>query len=412
MRTTRIRTSAGNLAALAGCMALAMTGFVLVLVLFARRFESFGDGVEALAVSASAYALTSAFASPFIGRLADRFGRRPIILISLTGYVLVFCGYLMAASTLPLIILRALAGVFSAGLIPAMMSSVGDLAAENQRARWIGIVNGSASVGWVIGPYFGGLLYDQFGYFLPFAVSVLLAAGALILAIFLIPESRAQPAGRPQPALARDRNSPSWLLRPVMIIILLIAFGSVFAYAFIEPQMMFYAYDDLKWSSAQLGLAMSMFGLTVMVGELGLGQLSDRLGRKPVLLVGLVLFSAQFVGLILFREFAWIALSFTLAGLGNALFDTSLCALILDVSPAGHTASLMGMRTTAASLGSLLGPGLVVLVAPLTSPQVVFLTAAVLVAVLVFVCGLALHPPARLEKSSSFSSAAVEQQGG
>lgn len=141
-----------------------------------------------------------------------------------------------------------------------------------------------------------------------------------------------------------------------MIIILLIAFGSVFAYAFIEPQMMFYAYDDLKWSSAELGLAMSMFGLTVMAGELGLGQLSDRLGRKPVLLVGLVLFSAQFVGLILFREFTWIALSFTLAGLGNALYDTSLCALILDVSPSGHTASLMGMRTTAASLGNLLGP--------------------------------------------------------
>lgn len=408
MKTPITRSSTATLTSLAGCMALAMTGFVMVLVLFARRFEDFGDGVEALAFSASAYALTTAFASPFIGRLADRFGRRPIILISLAGYVLVFSGYLSAASTLPLILLRALAGIFSAGLIPAMMSSVGDLAVENQRARWVGILNGSASVGWVIGPYFGGLLYDMYGYFLPFAVSVLLAAGALILAVFLIPESRARHAGLPHRAIIRSRTMLSVLFRPVMIILLFIAFGTVFAYAFIEPQMMFYVYDNLGWSSAQLGLAMSMFGLTVMAGELGLGQLSDRLGRKPVLMVGLVLFSAQFMGLILFREFAWITLSFTLAGLGNALYDTALCAWILDVSPTGHAASLMGMRTTAASLGSLLGPVLVVLLAPLTSPQVVFLIAAILVALLVLVAVLTLHPPVSVEKTSPFFNAAVE----
>ena len=89
---------------MAVCMALQMTGFVMILPLFARRFETFGTGVEALGVSAMAFALTSTIAAPLMGMLADRFGRRPIILVSLAAYVLAFTGYLFAASALFLIL--------------------------------------------------------------------------------------------------------------------------------------------------------------------------------------------------------------------------------------------------------------------------------------------------------------------
>src|SRR5512136_2167417 len=99
-------------------MALQMSGLVLILPLFARRFESFGAGARALAASAVVYALTSTFVAPFIGTLADRFGRRPIILFALACSVLAFCGYLLAASTWQLIASRGLAGVAVAGLLP------------------------------------------------------------------------------------------------------------------------------------------------------------------------------------------------------------------------------------------------------------------------------------------------------
>ena len=134
-----------------------------------------------------------------------------------------------------------------------------------------------------------------------------------------------------------------------------------------------------------------------MIGEFTLGQLSDRLGRKPVLVLGLALLSAQFVGLFTFRDATWIVVSFILAGLGNALYDPALCALILDITPAEHKAGMMGLKGTAGSLGNMLGPGLVVLFTPFTSPQVVFLMAAVLVVMLALACGLALHIPQNIE---------------
>jgi MFS family permease len=373
-------------------MALQMTGFVVILPLFARRFESFGAGVEALGISSMAYALTSTVAAPFIGMLADRIGRRPIILFSLTAYIVAFSGYLFATSALLLILLRGLAGVFTAGLIPAITGSVGDLALEDRRAQWIGIVNGGASVGWIAGPILGGLLYDRFGYVVPFAVAIMMAFGALLLAMFLIPETyRNTRLDLPYPSWTRGLQALS--SPTTFFLLMLISFGVMFAWAFIEPQFMFYVYDDLGWTSSQLGLAMSTYGVALMFGEFALGQLSDRWGRKPVVVLGLVLFSAQFVGLAVFHNVTWIVVSFILAGLGNALYDPALSAYILDITPPEYKARSMGLKSTVGSLGSLLGPASVVLISPFAAPQVVFLISAGLVFVLTFISGLALHTP-------------------
>ncbi len=377
------------LAALALCMALQMTGAVMILPLFARRFESFGAGVAALGMSAMAFALAGVVAAPVIGLLADRFGRRPVILLSLAAYVLAFGGYLGATSAGLLILLRGLAGGLTAGLVPTMTSVVGDVAAEQRRAQWIGIVNGGASIGWIAGPVLGGLLYDRYGYGVAVGAAMAMAGAALLLALVLIPETgrRGADARRPRAVGGGWQGLRGGRLGWLM----LISFGVMFAWAFIEPQFMFYAYDALAWSSSQLGLVMSAYGLACAFGEFTLGRLSDRLGRQPVLALGLALFSAQFIGLVMFHDAAWIVASFVVAGLGNALYDPALSAAILDITPRDQTARMMGLKATAGSLGSMLGPGLVVLVAPLVGPQVVFLIAAVLSWMLALTSGPALR---------------------
>ena len=410
MNTQSTRQSSKILVALALCMALQMTGFVMILPLFARRFESFGAGVEALGISAMAYALTSTVAAPFIGMLADRFGRRPIILVSLAAYVLAFSGYLFAASAWMMILLRGLAGVFTAGLIPAITSSVADLALENRRAQWIGIVNGGASAGWIIGPLFGGLLYDRFGYVTPFATAIAMAVGALLLAVFLIPETYTHSAHPSHLRMAWMHDIKAFASQRTFLLLMLISFGVMFAWAFIEPQFMFYAYDDLSWTSAQLGLIMSTYGVAFMYGEFALSHLSDRLGRKPVLVLGLALFSAQFVGLVVFRDATWIVVSFILAGLGNAIYDPALSAHILDITPPEYKARVMGIKSTVGSLGNLLGPALVVLFTPFMDPQVVFLISAGLVWILALTSGLGLRTPYHPEATRYKSQPAVVQR--
>jgi MFS family permease len=185
---------------------------------------------------------------------------------------------------------------------------------------------------------------------------------------------------------------------------MLITFGVMFAFAFAQPQFMFYAYDDLNWTSSQLGLVMSAYAVAFMVGAFALGLLSDRVGRKPVLVLGLALFSAQFVGLVLFHDLTWIVVSFVVAGLGNALYDPALSAAVLDISPPEQTAGIMGLKATVGSLGSMLGPASVVVLAPSASPQVGFLIATALVAVLALTSALALHLPGMYRRCPSRTS--------
>jgi DHA1 family multidrug resistance protein-like MFS transporter len=348
-------------------------------------------------------------AAPFLGTLADRFGRRPIVLVSLGAYVLAFTGYLFATSAPFFILLRALAGVFTAGLVPAVNSIVGDLAPEDRRGRWIGIVNGGASAGWIAGPLVGGLLYDHFGYVVPFSTSIAMAFGALLIALLWIPESRAPVARSLHSLVAWKSEWRAVPARPTLVLLMLITLGVMFAWAFIEPQFMFYAYDDLHWTSSQLGVVMSSYGLAFMVGELGLGQLSDRAGRRGVLVMGLALFSAQFAGLVVFHQAIWIVVSFIIAGLGNALYDPALSAFILDITPEQHRAAILGIKSTAGSLGTLLGPALLVLFTPFAGPRIIFLLAAVLVLMLALASGLLLRLPARAEMRPGYSGGAAQR---
>jgi MFS transporter, DHA1 family, multidrug resistance protein len=365
--------------ALSVCMALQMTSFVMILPLFARRFTEFGAGVEALSLSAMAYALTGTLTAPFMGDLSDRIGRRPLILGSLLVYVLAFSGYLVASSAETFILLRGLAGAFTAGLVPAVISIVADLAPTEHKAQWIGIVNGGASIGWIVGPILGGMLYDRRGYEVSLIVSISMALVAFMVAFLTTRDlQRNAHATKTHGAMkfsikAFRPSLPDSL--SIFGVLLSISFVTMFAWAFIEPRFMFFAYDDLGWNSSMLGLVMSTYGIAMMLGEFGLSQVSDRLGRKPVIMIGLLFFSAQFIGLAISRDYILIAATFVIAGLGNALFDPALNAYILDISPTEHHGRILGIKSTAGSLGSILGPALVVLFAGILSAQSIFIAA-------------------------------------
>jgi len=368
--------------ALSVCMALQMTSFVMILPLFARRFTEQGAGVEALSFSAMAYALTSTVAAPFMGALSDRFGRRPLVLISLAAYILAFIGYLFAPSAQSIIFLRGMAGAFTAGLVPAVIGIVADLTPTDRKAQWIGIVNGGASIGWIVGPVLGGTLYDHWGYEVSLIASIVMAITTFITALLILRNVREVSISKLEIFSINRRGSLLEAFRAshpdsmsTFLILLGISFTVMFAWAFIEPRFMFYAYDNLEWNSSTLGLMMSTYGIAMMLGEFTLSRLSDRIGRKPVLLIGLVMFSAQFIGLAFFRNYLLIATSFIIAGFGNALFDPALSAYFLDIAPAERHGRTLGIKSTAGSLGNILGPAMVVVFAEILSAQGIFLAA-------------------------------------
>lgn len=397
---------------LAICTALQMISYGMIFPLFARLIGDFGDGVAVLATSVMVYSLAGVIAAPFMGSLADRFGRRPVILSSFAVFAAAFTGYYLAATSLMFIVIRGLAGALTAGLGPATMGLVADIAPDDERARWIGVIGSGTAAGFIVGPVVGGLLYDKWGYGPPFIASIGLALLTLLIAFLVIPETYSSEqrlretlyqkrATRLAPETGKAASLTVSLPRPLLAFgtLLFVNLSMIFAWFFIDPQLPFYVFGELGWSTAQFGAVISCYGWATLVGSLALAQSSDRWGRKPVLIFGLILHATQYAGLLLTEVYWVIIAAFVIAGLGEALVNPAMSAAYLDITPEEHRSRAMGIKGAVGSLGSLLAPALVLAVVRHVPPQSVFLISAALIfstALLVFI---ALRLPGRAETS-------------
>lgn len=366
---------------LAASVGLMMTGYGIVMPVFAKRLGEFGSGVEALGLMTMAFAIAQFLLAPFMGTLADRFGRRPLILVALAGVVLANLAYLLVESTGAYIAVRFFQGAITAGLLPSAMGVVADIMPEQQRAQWVGILMGSYGAGFIFGPALGGFLYDHWGFAAPFSLSAGLAFLGLLSAILLVPETRSALV-RPMVTSLRSGGEPGgWLAslpRPLTILgtLLLLDFVSVFAFAFIEPQMVFYFYDNLGFTTTEFGLIVGGYGLAMVVGQTTLGRLSDRFGRRLIITLGFSLNLLFYLGMTVVEQFWPMFIVAVVAGLGGALLAPALSAFYLDLTPEAHRAKVMGLKESSAALGGVVGPLLVAVASWWLSAQGIFLTSA------------------------------------
>lgn len=393
---------------LTASVGLMMTGYGVIMPVFARRLGELGSGVEALGWMTVAFALSQFILAPFMGAMADRFGRRLLILIALGGFTVANIAFLLAQSTGTFIGIRLFEGAITAGLLPASMAVVGDLVSEKERAKWVGILMGSYSAGFIFGPTAGGFLYDHWGFTAPFAVSAGLAALGLVLALILVPDTRSETVKR-QAAERQQVSREGWLTtlpRPLYILttLLVLDFIAVFGFAFIEPRMVFYFYDDLAFTTTQFGLIVGVYGLAIVLGQFSLGQLSDRLGRRPIIALGFAVNVTFYLSLTIFNHFGLIFLAAVLAGLGNALLMPALSAYYIDLTPEAHRSRILGMKESAAALGGVVGPLVVALVNPWTTPQGVF-TIAGFVMIAATILALVILGRDRLKRDKKFTEA-------
>jgi len=289
-----------------------MISFGICTPILAKRLDELGSGVEALSFMTMALALAQFLLAPCTGRGADRFGRRPFVLLALAGLTITHLAFVPAQSVSLLIVLRFVQGAVSVGLGPAVMGMVADLVPAQRRLQWVGVVMSGYAAGFVFGPALGGLLFERWGCAVPFGVAALLTLVALLLVLLLVPETRPASIRKRVPHVHRARALPTWREGVAslpsscspMASLLLLDFVAVLGLSFVEPQMVFYLYKTLALTPAHYGFIMGSYGLALMVGQAGLGRLGERLGRKPLIALGFLLTSALPLGLLLFHQVA------------------------------------------------------------------------------------------------------------
>jgi DHA1 family tetracycline resistance protein-like MFS transporter len=357
---------------------LMMTGFGIASPVFARRLSELGAGVEVLSLMAMASALAQFLLAPCMGALSDRFGRRLSVLFALSGLAITNLAFLLVRSTWMFIVLRFLQGAFSVGMLPAVMGMVAELVPVQLRTRCVGVIMGGYAVGFTFGPIIGGLLFTWLGFTAPLGIAALLDLLALLITYVKVYETSepSVPSVRQTRGqeLVEQPNLLAFIPRPrsLFALLLLLDFIAAFGMAFIEPQMVFYLYNTLAWTTAQYGFMMGGYGVATLLGQAAIGWLGNHFDGKLLLALGFLFNSALSFGLLFFRQFSALAPFALFAGLGSAFITTRLGVSYLDMSVAHHRSVVVGIRESAISFGAVAGPLLATLAGRWLIPQGIF----------------------------------------
>jgi len=350
---------------------------------FPVRLEALGLGAETLALMEGAFGLGMFLFSTPMGTLADRIGRKPIVLISLSGFIVT--NLVLATVNIPLvfILIRFVEGVSISGLMAASMAMVGNTVPREKRGRWIGFITAAQAAGFALGPGIGGFLYQAWGFSSAFLISAAIALIASLLALVMLPETLLEHQ-REQARMSRvkkrkDEKGSNGASPPRMpgllrafLPLLIVDCGITFIYPFVLPQYPFYFAKVLGYSVAQFGVIVSVYGLALAAFPMFLGSLSEVFPKKLLIILGILLYSALNVGMLLLHQYALLIGAATVTGIGNALLIPALSTIYLGATTEQNRSQVMGIRGTAISLGILLGPLTQALASPWITPQMTF----------------------------------------
>ena len=357
------------------CVTLMQTGYGIAMPVFARRAESAGGGVALLGAMTTSFAAAQFVGAPIAGAVADRVGRRPVMLFALFSFAATNLGVAYADSPWVIVGLRALEGALTAGLLPAALAAIADVSEERERGLWLGVVNGGFGAGLVLGPAIGGLLCDRFGPVAPFTASAAFGALGLVLAALRVPETMVRPArsravSAPRTSLPRRGGT--------FLKLLALDLTASAALGFVLPQMVLYLYERLGFSTLRFGVVVGAYGAGCMAAQVLLGHASDRYGRRPVIVAGLLLYSTLFFGLRFVTEWAALVTIGLVAGVGMGLVAPAISALHIDIAAAQDRSRAIGFRESAIALGDVVGPIALVASASWLTPGQVFTAAGAL----------------------------------
>jgi MFS transporter, DHA1 family, tetracycline resistance protein len=370
---------------------LDMFALGLIMPILPKLVESFVDNDTASAARifglfGTAWALMQFFFSPILGGLSDRFGRRPVVLLSNFGLALDYVLMALAPSLSWLFVGRVISGITSASVSTAF-AYIADITPVERRAAVFGKVGAAFGAGFIIGPAVGGLLGGQDPR-LPFWVAAALSFANALYGLLILPES-----------LPRDRRSPfRWksanpigalhLLRsnPALARLSVVNFIAQLAHVVLPSTFVLYATYRYGWNAATVGLTLAMVGICAMaVQGLAIGPIVKRFGERRALLLGLgcgaigfLIFGAAPSGVLFWLGIPVMAL-WGIAGAATQALTTRL------VAP-DQQGQLQGATTSVQSVSQLLGPFLFTLTfayfigtqAPLTLPGAPFLLASLL----------------------------------
>ncbi len=302
------------------------------------------------------FAIMQFLFGPTVGNLSDRYGRRPVLLISL--FIMAVDYAVMAlADTMWLLLLGRIVGGITAATHSTAAAFIADISSDEERSQNFGLVSAAFGVGFVLGPVIGGLL-ASFGPRAPFIAAAILAASNFVFGYFVFPETvtdkirrpfdwkRANPFG----ALMNIGRLPG--IKPLLVVYFLyqVAF-------YVYPAIWsYFTQERFGWSPAMVGWSLAVFGISMAISQgLLIRKIIPWIGERKTVILGFALDIVVFFFTAILTN-GWIVLGLTpLSALGG-MATPAMQGLMSRAAGADQQGELQGLLTSIGALGMILSP--------------------------------------------------------
>lgn len=356
--------------------ALSYGTIIPLLYPYATRF---GFDPLGLSILFASFSIAQLIATPIIGRLSDKYGRKPLLLICLFGTAVSQALFALAGGPLMLIFARVLDGI-TGGNMSVAQAVIADTTQGNERAKGFGMLMATFGIGFLIGPAIGGLL-SQIHPTAPFWFSAALALAGTVLGVIIMEETlpKTTPAQQAKQTLGLDpKTLVTALFMPAVGVIILMTFLTAIAQNVFIIGIQSAMVDLLKMNELQSGLVFTLFGLiSIVMQTQGIKWLFARVKSKKVVIIGSLVASAAIMALLAFQTtIPLFIITSAMYGIAFSPLFAVVTGLISERTKSEDQGVILGINQSYMSLGQIIGPVVAGLIASRLSISAVFIAAS------------------------------------
>jgi MFS transporter, DHA1 family, tetracycline resistance protein len=339
-----------------------LLGFSVVMPLLAPFAQEYGLNEIQIGLLYAAYPMCQLVSGPILGRLSDRYGRRPLLIVSQAGTALSFLVLGLSRDFTVMLLARMLDGA-SGGNILVAQAYVADVTKPEDRARGMGLIGMAFGVGFVLGPLLGGLLLSKtlpvdpsWRLRLPFLVGAAFSTIAWVLVLTRLPESLPADASARQAArVVSWRGLMDAVSLPGVGRLVVLGALVVLGFAALEGTFSLYLNRRLGWEPQRAAFGFTALGLVSALIQGGLiRRLVPRFGEPRLIIAGIATLAAGFAMLALASDAATLWGAVVVVGVGQGLASPTVSGLLSRVTPASEQGAIFGTLSAAQTLARML----------------------------------------------------------
>jgi len=335
---------------------IGLTILITVQTFIVKEYNTTALAVTLLTVI---YAAAQFIAAPLLGKLSDRYGRRPILLFSLLGSAVGYFIFGIGGALWVLYISRLIDG-FTGGNVSIANAYITDVSSEKDRTQSLGIVGAAFGLGLIIGPILGGLL-SQISLSAPVYIAGLFSLFATIVGFFILPESLPKNKRETIKLVKKDLNPLSsigkFITKPILGIFLLVFIIFNFTFSGFTISLPIFLIHKFNINALNVAGILFVSGVVSSIVQGGLiGRLDIRFGDKKLLMVGLVIFSIGLIFFFMAPSFWMIYPIIGFISFGLGLTTPTLSSIISKIVSKNQIGEVFGVTTSLNSLMSIFGP--------------------------------------------------------